>query len=171
MVDVVTQIHVTLVALVVLITWVSTAKSFAGGGCFWTVETTSLLVVRSKLTYNFFLGWENGYIKFVPTWVQTYISYRVGKMVTLNEPQVRCTHTFLSRVGEMVTLNEPRVSRQASVSWRLFKPQKINKSIYIKIYNMSFNENKSSKLININIYIPSFITYFHDLIQEHTYIY
>ena len=92
-------------------------------------------------------------------------------MVTSNEPHVRCRHTFLSQVGEMVTLNEPHVSIQASVSWSLFKPQKINRSIYITIYNIPFNENKSNNFININIYILSSITCFRDLIQQHTHIY
>ena len=50
-----------------------------------------------------------------------------------------CRHTLLSRVGEMVTLNLPQVRCN------------IFKSIYMAIYN------RSSRFININIYILSSI--------------
>ena len=46
--DVLPQIHVILVALVVLLTWVYATKLFDGGGRFLIVETTSLHVVGSK---------------------------------------------------------------------------------------------------------------------------
>ena len=48
MIYVVTQIHVNLVALVVLITSVSTTYSFDGGGCFVIIEMKSLHEFGSK---------------------------------------------------------------------------------------------------------------------------
>ena len=60
--------------------------------------------------------------------MQTYVSFWVGEMVTLNEPRVRCN---------------------------IFKTQKINKSIYMTLYNILFNENNSNIFINININKPS----------------
>ena len=71
MVDVVTQIHVILVALVVLITCVSAPKSFDGGGKFVIVETTSLHVVGFKRNYP------------RVRWRHTFLSW-VGNMVILN---------------------------------------------------------------------------------------
>ena len=50
MVDV-TQIHVILVVLIVLITCLSATKSFDGGVCFLIIETTPLHVIGSKRNY------------------------------------------------------------------------------------------------------------------------
>ena len=71
MIYVVTQIHVILVALVVLITCVSAPKSFDGGGKFVIVETTSLHVVGFKRNYP------------RVRWRHTFLSW-VGNMVILN---------------------------------------------------------------------------------------